>query len=533
MTNPSPLQLAIFDSIENENRSLLIDAKAGSGKTTTIVHGASLIPKSQSCLFLAFNKDIATELKSRLPMSVQAKTFHAHCNQALSRHLPHRPRIDSDKVRWILKDNLNEKDFFTYGSFVQRLVSYAKGSALGTHLAELSEENLQTLIDHFSLSLWNEDADEKYAIDLAIQTLRQSNDDRNRIDFDDMLYLCVLEKVRFDKFNIVFVDEAQDTNYVQRWLLHQFLPLRGNAQATGEVVSRLIAVGDPNQAIYGFRGADSDAMDLIGNEFNCKRLPLSVSFRCAKEIVKKAQSLVPDIEAHDNSPLGSVSMLSEYGPEDFSPTGAILCRNVAPLVRFAFDLIRRNVPCKIKGRDIGKGLTTIIEKMKVDDLDLLDEKLTVYREKEVRKALRRGNTAAADAIEDKIDCINIFIEQLDATEQNSRSLVRRIEAMFQEQVSGMLLLCTVHKAKGLEWETVFILDKQLMPSKYAKLDWQLKQEHNLMYVAITRAKLHLKYITSNGWKRKQSQEPTPTPIGFDPEFKSPEQKRREQILATL
>src|ERR1043165_3961684 len=276
MTNPSPLQLAIFDSIEHDTCSLLIDAKAGSGKTTTIVHGASLIPKSQSCLFLAFNKSIADELKGRLPMSIQAKTFHSHCNQALSRHLPFRPRIDADKIRWLLKDNLSEKDFFTYGSFVQRLVGYAKGVAHGTHLADASPENFYQLIDHFGMSMWDEDADEGYAVQLAKETLDSSNADTGRIDFDDMLYLCVLRKVHFDKFNVVFVDEAQDTNFVQRWLLHRFLPPQPIAHSVcatrGEVaddipltmektnppavVSRLIAVGDPHQAIYGFRGAD-------------------------------------------------------------------------------------------------------------------------------------------------------------------------------------------------------------------------------------------------------------------------------------
>lgn len=530
--NPSPLQLAIFDAIENQPDSICIDAKAGSGKTSTIVHGASLIPRQQSCLFLAFNKDIATELKNRLPINIQAKTFHSHCNQGLTRHLPFRPQIDADKVRWLLKDSLSERDFFTYGSFVQRLVSHAKSRALGTHLAEASHENFYQIIDHFGLSMWDEDADERQAVEYAIQTLEASNKDSGRIDFDDMLYLCVLRKVHLDKFNVVFVDEAQDTNYVQRWLLHRFLPPITNVPFGSSVpVSRLIAVGDPHQAIYGFRGADSDAMDIIEKEFNCKRLPLSVSWRCAKEIVKKAQTLVPDIEFADSSPDGSVSILEEYGPEDFSHNDVILCRNVAPIVRFAFDLIRRQVPCKIKGRDIAKGLVTIIEKMKVDDLELLDEKLQDYRAREVRKAIRKGNEAQAQTIEDKVDCINIFVEQLDATEQNVRSLIRRIESMFQEQVTDVLTLCTVHKAKGLEWETVFILDKGLMPSKFAKQAWQFKQEQNLIYVAITRAKLHLKYINTGGWRQKKIEGVKYK--GFDNDFKSPEQKRREEILASL
>ena len=64
---------------------------------------------------------------------------------------------------------------------------------------------------------------------------------------------------------------------------------------------------------------------------------------------------------------------------------------------------------------------------------------------------------------------------------------------------GVVEVMTIHKSKGLEWDTVFILDPQLMPSKWAKLPWQQQQEKNLQYVAVTRAKLHLKYITSNSW----------------------------------
>jgi superfamily I DNA/RNA helicase len=60
--------------------------------------------------------------------------------------------------------------------------------------------------------------------------------------------------------------------------------------------------------------------------------------------------------------------------------------------------------------------------------------------------------------------------------------------------NGCLTLCTVHKAKGLEWNRVYILDEFLMPSKYARQAWQQQQETNLQYVAVTRAKQELKFI---------------------------------------
>lgn len=61
------------------------------------------------------------------------------------------------------------------------------------------------------------------------------------------------------------------------------------------------------------------------------------------------------ILSHPNAPLGSVDSLDWYVAADFPPTAAILCRNTAPLVSFAFDLLRRSVPCHIVGKDIQVG----------------------------------------------------------------------------------------------------------------------------------------------------------------------------------
>jgi len=104
---------------------------------------------------------------------------------------------------------------------------------------------------------------------------------REVIDFDDMLYLPLRSKCTFDKKNYVFVDEAQDTNGVQRALLRRMLapPPHG----------RLIAVGDPSQAIYGFRGADANAMSALREEFSAVVMPLSVSYRCSRAVVAEAQ----------------------------------------------------------------------------------------------------------------------------------------------------------------------------------------------------------------------------------------------------
>jgi superfamily I DNA/RNA helicase len=110
-------------------------------------------------------------------------------------------------------------------------------------------------------------------------------------------------------------------------------------------------------------------------------------------------------------------------------------------------------------------------------------------------------------LEDRLATIGIFIEDLrdqrdrrgGSMEPSIASLIQSIEAMFRERgPEGMVTLATVHKAKGLEWQRVFILDaSKFMPVPWGRGGgWEGRQERNLMYVAATRAARELRYIGS-------------------------------------
>lgn len=209
------------------------------------------------------------------------------------------------------------------------------------------------------------------------------------------------------------------------------------------------------------------------------------------------------ILSHPSAPLGSVLALPNYTTDAFVPSAAILCRNTAPLITFAYGLLTRSVACRVLGREIGKGLTSLIDKLNAKGIPQLEEKLDLYRTREVTKALAKGQDSAAAAIDDKCDCIGVFIRNLRETERTISALVRKIESLFSDDGSavGVLTLATIHKSKGLEWPLVFLLDRDLIPSKYARQDWQKRQEFNLLYVAVTRAKLDLRYISSGCWQK--------------------------------
>lgn len=293
LATPSAEQCSFFTFLVNDSRSAILSAVAGSGKTTTIVEGCRLLPKGVSARFLAFNKSIADTLATQLPVSVPASTFHSAWFSSLQRHLPSRPKVDKDKVRNLFKEQCNDrkangyKEFDLYFKFVCRLVGYAKNVGLGTSLIDNSLASWFHLISHFNLFLDSDDADEGVAVRYAQELLAASNIALKSIDFDDMLYLPLLKNISCDKTNFVFVDEAQDLNGVQRELLKRMLPKVGS-----DTVSRLIAVGDPHQAIYGFRGADNDSLDILQSDFSAVRLPLSVSYRCSKAVVSEAQRVL-------------------------------------------------------------------------------------------------------------------------------------------------------------------------------------------------------------------------------------------------
>jgi len=161
----------------------------------------------------------------------------------------------------------------------------------------------------------------------------------------------------------------------------------------------------------------------------------------------------------------------------------------------AYSLIGKRIPCRIMGRDIGQGLITLIEKMKAKTVDMLDMKLSRHLERQVAKYESKCQDDKIQAIRDKVESIQVFISMLTENNNTISGLVQLIESMFSDTQKDILTLCTAHKSKGLEWDRVFILDRdKYMPSKFARLDWQKIQENNLIYVAITRAKLELYYI---------------------------------------
>lgn len=259
---------------------------------------------------------------------------------------------------------------------------------------------------------------------------------------------------------------------------------------------RFLAAGDSRQSIYLFAGSASDSFGKVVDTFGASELPLSFCYRCGKNIVKAAQALVPHIESPDWMHEGLETEMSLGSMLNSAQSGdAILCRVNAPLVGLCLSFLKAGKKATIRGRDIGKAISSHIKKIgKLGDfLDFL-RLIEVYRDREVARlhAKVNFNQGQVDYIEDVCDCINALYDP--STQRSVEDLAFRMETLFSDDVQG-IVLSTVHKAKGLEFPRVFIVMPHLLPLKRdGQSPEQVQQELNLKYVAITRAMNELVWV---------------------------------------
>lgn len=483
-------QTTAIEWVRTGTGNAVLIAVAGAGKTTTLLEMIKVLAAGLTAAIVAYNKPIAVEIDAKLRnlnLPAQAGTVHSFGFGAL-RRANKNIKVEGNKVRDIVRVMGVPK---WYEDVVIRLVSHGKNAGIGV-LAADDFESWSTIFNHHDLVLalpeeFRRGVDaEREAIRFARMALARSNANIEVIDFDDMCYLPLLLNLEPLQFDFVLLDEAQDTNETRRALVKKMVAPGG----------RFVAVGDPAQAIYGFTGADADSLERIKRDFNAVELPLTVTYRCPKAVVAVAQQWVSHIVAADTAPEGRYEAISydEMLEQTFLPTDAILCRKTSPLVSLAYKLIRNGVPCKVEGKAIGQGLIKLVRKWnRIKTVGALTDKVVEWRDREIAKAKAKNPDANTEALEDQVECLLEIASAFDGRE-NIEVLADRIEKLFGDDVAaqGMLTLATIHRSKGREWERVFWLGRDAwQPSPFARQQWQLGQEINLMYVAATRAKAEL------------------------------------------
>lgn len=492
---PSKYQQDIFDFIQHGNGNSVINALAGSGKTSTIVNAVKLIPSTCNALFIAFNKEIVKELEKKLAgvKNVQVKTLHSLGLLMIRRNLGTNIEIDEYKYRTFIKKNIKQLSSADFDKMTTKLMQQYTDNVI--QLCDLGRYNLaQCEKDLLQVSAKHDIPIIDDECNAVLNVMKWGRENTTSIDFTDMVWLpyeLTLNPIGL-QYDYIFIDECQDLNAAQRELF-----LRCFRRGT-----RFIAVGDKKQAIYSFAGADAESFAKLQNLPNTTTLPLPISYRCPKKVVNLANQFVDTMECREGAPDGEI--VHNVSIKDIHDGDMVLCRTKMPLIKLYMRYLRMGVKSYVRGQDIGLNLLRMVDKTEQIVLNVSLQKDGVFArlyddlfEERNRLMIKRGmdleDATLSNQIMNKYDSIKA-LEILAEGLTSARDLHDRIENVFAESADGVCL-STIHKAKGLEANNVYILCKTLMPSRLATQDWEKEQEQNLMYVAYTRAKYKLGFVS--------------------------------------
>jgi DNA helicase-2/ATP-dependent DNA helicase PcrA len=470
-------QQSIIHAAISTRDNLLISALAGAAKTTTLEFICKYLPVAPA-LSLAFNKRIAETLSKRLPGHVQCRTMnslgHRVWSAATGRRLTLAFRKSYDILKTQVEDLSRSDRQDSYDSLAETLRAITWAKRLG-YIPLRSPAPGKPLVSHDDFYASLEEEPTSLQVSLIEATLCRSITQAydGTIDFDDQIYMPTLFGGSFPRFPLVLVDEAQDLSEINHAMLRRL------------VTNRIIAVGDPYQSIYGFRGAKSNGMASLSSTYSCVSLPLSTSFRCPKEIVLAAHFRAPTMKWHSLG--GHVEHLDTLSCHDIPDGSAIICRNNAPLFRLALVLLGAGRGVHLVGTDLGPQLIKVLEKLGPETLTQ-EETYAAIDAWEREKLAKARNPASTT---DKAECLRVF-NSFGTTLGGAIAYARHIFA-----ATGPIQLLSGHKAKGLEFDIVYHLDPWRIPSKYAFSPAELEQEQNLRYVITTRAKKALYMISSD------------------------------------
>lgn len=467
-------QSAIVSRAKSTTDNILLSALAGAAKTSTLVLIAEALPDIQ-ILCLAFNKKIALEMQERLPSNCKAMTLNALGHRTWYEATGRRPRIEASKTYNILKPLVDEapradKEIL-YENFAEliRVVDFSKSCG---YIPTGKYEKAKRLMDdddffsHIEQKLT--DLEIGVVRETVLISLKQAFD--GLLDYNDQILMPTVFHGAFPRYPLTLVDEAQDLSALNHATLRKMIGTR-----------RLIAVGDPNQAIYGFRGAHEESMEKLRQEFSMSEMSLTTSFRCPKAVVRHAQWRAPAMRWPEWAAEGEVKTLTRWSADDLPESATIICRNNAPLFGLAIKLLMAGRPVELHGKDVVASLTKVMRKFGGHDLSTSDvlDKIDLWEEQQKAKNKNRAH----GSIEDRAECMRIFAHQ-GSTLGDALAYAQHLV-----QMHSPLKLMTGHKAKGLEFDNVFFLDQHLVGKD--------EQEPNLRYVIITRSKHILTYINSD------------------------------------
>ena len=481
---------AILDEFKNKSGGhIIVSALAGSGKSTVILQICNQMTREDQSqtLVMAFNKSIANIMKERLPENISCNTVHALGHKILFENNI-KGEVKSDKYRNIIKHIL-EKENYDFnsedaGAYLSNTLASLKMCQL-TLTDPLSSEFAEQLIRY-------EIEEDKETSRIVKEALDIGSSENGVIEFgisfEDMLYLPIfLNLSPKTKFKYIFIDECQDLSNALAELCMKHHDGDG----------KIVAVGDENQSIYGFAYSNVDSYNTLKNRLKAKEMPLNICYRCPVQHIDIVKKMVPAIEAKPGAIHGFVEYL-EYDEsfEKVKEYDYVICRKNAPLITYAFNLLKMGKNVNIAGRaeitsQIFSSVKNILNKKKFADFSDL---LTKWHASEVAKIMLKTNPELQiENLNDKMECMKILYDKaIDSGVKNITGFKKFCDELFPDKSRAVKLL-SVHRMKGSENERIFILDYKHIKLRLSQKHLQ-HQETNLKYVAYTRSKNYLGLI---------------------------------------
>lgn len=468
MYKPTEEQDSILTAATSTSTNMMISALAGTGKTSTLEMIDNAV-KVQPHLYLCFNKAIANEAEKRMRSTTTVRTFNSLGHRIWASYLGKNLTLNTKKVYELFRGILDESpksthnaiwgcyDAVTSGVNLARALGYVPSSHAYGAKALIKQTQFHSYLDETPDDLTSDLID-------AILTCSIARATAGEIDFNDQVYMPALFGGTYPRFPLVLIDEYQDLSPINHAMVAKLCKS-----------SRQIGVGDDAQSIYAFRGAKAGSMASAVVEYSMSQLGLSVSFRCPSAIVRNVHWRVPNFKSFKDG--GCVETPSLFNADDFSDGATIICRNNAPLIRIAFQLLSAGHSVSVVGTDIGPKLVKTMTKLgsvdmsQAQTLSKIDDWLEAKLAKESKTA------------EDYAECMRVFARH----GSTLGTAIAYAEHLFKQE--GTIRLLTGHKSKGLEFEHVYHLDKHILRDK--------GQDRNIHYVIDTRSKDRLTYISTD------------------------------------
>jgi hypothetical protein len=444
-------------------KNMVLEAGAGTGKTSTLKLLAAAMPERKG-LYLAFNKSVAVEAQSSFPANVTCSTVHS---------VAYRQVVDSVRRRRL---NGNRQT----GTEAARLLDIHGSFRVSDDMVLAPAQLVRIVLDtvgkfchsadteitrrHVPFQEWSAGHPEVHDR-LVSETLPfarkawadvTSPSGKLKYQHDHYVKEWALTNPRL-KYDFIMVDEAQDSDPVLVGVVSK------------QTHAQIVAVGDRNQAIYGWRGA-VDAMDAFGAEHH---LFLTQSFRFGSSVASEANKWLSALDAELR--ITGLGGPDQVGPDD--RPNAVLCRTNAGAIDQVMSFIADGKrPALVGGAEA-------MRKFAEAAADLQSGRSTWHPD----LCVFRNWTQVQQYVKEDVNGGDLKV-QVDLVDRHGTAAIIDACSATVPENRADVIVSTAHKAKGREWDRVRIHNDFPEPGEGKKIS---DAEAMLAYVAVTRAKKHL------------------------------------------